>query len=73
MNHGSTADLDRLRAAIAARPARISRLSLEGRIQAAVCVPLHEGPRGLEVWAIKRVESVYAAYRVLPGHAKVEN
>jgi (p)ppGpp synthase/HD superfamily hydrolase len=23
------------------------------------------------LWAIKRVESVYAAYRVLPGHAKV--
>jgi GTP diphosphokinase / guanosine-3',5'-bis(diphosphate) 3'-diphosphatase len=24
------------------------------------------------LWAVKRVDSVYAAYRVLPGHAKVE-
>jgi GTP pyrophosphokinase len=31
-------------------------------------------PNHLEsiLWAIKRVDSVYAAYRVLPGHAKVE-
>ena len=30
-------------------------------------------PNHLEsiLWAIKRVDSVYAAYRVLPGHAKV--
>src|SRR6476659_7414229 len=31
-------------------------------------------PNHLEsiIWAIKRVDSVYAAYRVLPGHAKAE-
>ena len=31
-------------------------------------------PNHLEsiLWAVKRVESVYAAYRVLPGHAKLE-
>jgi guanosine-3',5'-bis(diphosphate) 3'-pyrophosphohydrolase len=31
-------------------------------------------PNHLEsiLWAIKRVDSVYAAYRVLPGHAKLE-
>jgi GTP diphosphokinase / guanosine-3',5'-bis(diphosphate) 3'-diphosphatase len=31
-------------------------------------------PNHLEtiLWAIKRVESVYAAYRVLPGHAKLD-
>ncbi len=31
-------------------------------------------PNHLEsiLWAVKRVDSVYAAYRVLPGHAKVE-
>jgi 8-oxo-dGTP pyrophosphatase MutT (NUDIX family) len=69
LNHGSTADLDRLRAAIAARPPRISRISLEGRIQAAVCVPLHEGPRGLEVWAIKRVDTLrhHAREIAFPG------
>ena len=49
-----TPDLDALAAAIARRPARASRWPTEGREQAAVCVPLHEGPRGLEVWAIKR-------------------
>ena len=29
-------------------------------------------PNHLEsiLWAVKRVDSVYAAYRVLPGHAK---
>jgi 8-oxo-dGTP pyrophosphatase MutT (NUDIX family) len=69
LNHGSATDLGKLRAAIAARPPRISRLSLEGRIQAAVCVPLHEGPRGIEVWAIKRVDTLrhHAREIAFPG------
>lgn len=49
-----TPDLEALAAAIARRPPRPSRWSLEHRIQAAVCVPLRDGERGLEVWAIKR-------------------
>src|SRR5262249_12374908 len=46
--------LTALTAAIAARPPRTSPWPMDGRIQAAVCVPLHFGPRGLEIWAIKR-------------------
>ena len=64
-----TADLDALEAAIAGWPARRSRWSLQGRIEAAVCVPLHEGPRGLEVWAIKRVDALrhHAREIAFPG------
>jgi 8-oxo-dGTP pyrophosphatase MutT (NUDIX family) len=50
----STAEIDALAGALAARPPRRDPGSQEGRIQAAVCVPLHFGGRGLEVWAIKR-------------------
>ena len=64
-----TPELDALEAAIAGWPARRSRWSLEGRIPAAVCVPLHEGPRGLEVWAIKRVDAMrhHAREIAFPG------
>lgn len=66
MTQASTADLAR---AIAERPPRPSRWSLEGRIEAAVCVPLHEGSRGLEVWAIKRVDGTrhHAREIAFPG------
>src|SRR2546423_12381884 len=45
------ARIEAIAAAIASRPPRRSRWSMEGRLHAAVCVPLHVGPRGLEVWA----------------------
>jgi 8-oxo-dGTP pyrophosphatase MutT (NUDIX family) len=69
LNPASVTDLGKLRAAIGARPPRASRLSLQGRIQAAVCVPLHDGPRGLEVWAIKRVDRLrhHAREIAFPG------
>jgi len=65
----SATDLAALEAAIASRPSRPSRLALEGRIPAAVCVPLHEGSRGLEVWAIKRMASLrhHAREIAFPG------
>jgi 8-oxo-dGTP pyrophosphatase MutT (NUDIX family) len=64
-----TADLAALEAAIPRWRARETRWSLQGRIQAAVCVPLHEGPRGLEVWAIKRVDALrhHAREIAFPG------
>jgi 8-oxo-dGTP pyrophosphatase MutT (NUDIX family) len=46
--------LERLRQAIAGLEFRQSRWSLQGRVSAGVCVPLREGPRGLEVLMIKR-------------------
>jgi 8-oxo-dGTP pyrophosphatase MutT (NUDIX family) len=65
----SATDLAALEAAIAGRPAVPSRFALEGRIPAAVCVPLHDGPRGLEVWAIKRVDALrhHARELAFPG------
>jgi len=69
MRRGSAADLEALEAAIARRRPRPSPLPLEGRIAAAVCVPLHQGPRGLEVWAIKRVGALrhHAHELAFPG------
>jgi 8-oxo-dGTP pyrophosphatase MutT (NUDIX family) len=66
---GSASELAALEAAIATRPRRPSRISLDGRIAAAVCVPLYEGPRGLEVWAIKRMEALrhHARELAFPG------
>ncbi len=66
MTLGSTADLE---AAIAARSRRPSPWPQDGRIQAAVCVPLHEGPRGPEVWAIKRPDRLrhHAREIAFPG------
>jgi 8-oxo-dGTP pyrophosphatase MutT (NUDIX family) len=77
----SATDLAALEAAISGR--RASRRSfpraraeagggpfaLEGRIPAAVCVPLHGGARGLEVWAIKRVAGLrhHAREIAFPG------
>lgn len=64
-----TADLEALEAAIARWPARRTRLSLHDRLPAAVCVPLHEGARGLEIWAIKRVDALrhHAREIAFPG------
>lgn len=66
MTLDSTAELE---AAIAGRPPRRSRWSLEGRIEAAVAVPLHEGGLGPEVWAIKRAEAMrhHAREVAFPG------
>jgi 8-oxo-dGTP pyrophosphatase MutT (NUDIX family) len=66
---GSASELAALEAAIATRPRRPSRISLDGRIAAAVCVPLYEGPGGLEVWAIKRMEALrhHARELAFPG------
>jgi len=63
------AGVEALRAAIAARRPRPTILSLEGRLQAAVCVPLHAGGRGLEIWAIKRAEGLrhHAREIAFPG------
>jgi 8-oxo-dGTP pyrophosphatase MutT (NUDIX family) len=65
----SAADLQALEAAIAGRRPRPPLLSLEGRIAAAVCVPLYEGAGGLEVWAIKRVDALrhHARELAFPG------
>lgn len=62
-------ELEALAAAIARRPARRSIWPTAGRVQAAVCVPLHVGPRGLEVWAIKRTEDLrhHAREIAFPG------
>ena len=51
------------------RKARPHRLSMEGRIDAAVLVPLHEGARGPEVWAIKRPDGLrhHAREVAFPG------
>jgi 8-oxo-dGTP pyrophosphatase MutT (NUDIX family) len=71
MSPDSAADLAALEAAIASRgaPHRGGSFSLEGRIPAAVCVPLHDGARGLEVWAIKRVAALrhHAREIAFPG------
>ena len=58
-----------LTAAIASRPPRRSPWPMDGRIQAAVCVPLHFGPRGLEIWAIKRTDGMryHAREIAFPG------
>jgi len=63
------AGVEALRAAIAARRPRPTILSLEGRLQAAVCVPLHARGRGLEIWAIKRAEGLrhHAREIAFPG------
>ena len=61
--------IEALTAAVAARPPRTSPWPMEGRIQAAVCVPLHFGPRGLEIWAIKRTDGMrhHAREIAFPG------
>jgi 8-oxo-dGTP pyrophosphatase MutT (NUDIX family) len=70
----SGADVERLRSALAARPPRRSWLRLDGRVQAAVCVPLHDGGRGLEVWAIKRTPGMrhHAREIAFPGGKRDE-
>jgi len=66
MTLDSTAELEK---AIAERPRRQSRWSLAGRIEAAVCVPLHDGARGVEIWAIKRPDRLrhHAREIAFPG------
>src|SRR5215469_6087581 len=69
MRHDSTAEIDALVAAIAARPQRWPTGPQEGRWQAAVCVPLQYGPQGLEIWAIKRQDGMrhHAREIAFPG------
>lgn len=69
MTLDSTAELDALAAAIAARPARPSRWSLHGRVMAAVCVPMLPGPEDVEVWTIKRTAGLryHAREIAFPG------
>ena len=45
------------------------RRSIEGRVSAGVCVPLHPGPRGLEVFLIKRTGNTrhHARELAFPG------
>ena len=66
---GTGAQLEALAAALARRPARPSPWSLDGRVQAAVCVPFHLGARGLEVWAIRRADGMrhHAREIAFPG------
>ncbi len=69
MNSKRAAEIEALAAAIAVRPPRPARWPLAGRVQAAVCVPLHFGARGLEVWAIKRTDGMrhHARELAFPG------
>lgn len=69
MTPDSTAEIDALAAALAARPPWAAAGSQVGRIQAAVCVPLQFGPHGLEVWAIKRTDDMrhHAREIAFPG------
>jgi 8-oxo-dGTP pyrophosphatase MutT (NUDIX family) len=69
MTPDSTAELDTLAHLIAGRQARPGPGSQAGRIQAAVCVPLHFGRHGLEVWAIKRTDGMrhHAREIAFPG------
>jgi 8-oxo-dGTP pyrophosphatase MutT (NUDIX family) len=52
------ASIAELAAAIAARPLRQPLWALEGRIAAAVCLPLAQAGDELEVWAIKRPDGL---------------
>src|SRR5215510_13532558 len=67
MTRGS--QIEALTAAIAARPPPTSPWPMGGRIEAAVCVPLHFGRRGLEIWAIKRTDGMrhHAREIAFPG------
>ena len=56
--HMKPVSASELRAALGGRTPRVSRWSLDGRTSAAVLVPLHEGSRGIEVWAIKRPDGL---------------
>lgn len=47
-----------LAARLGPQPGGRHHLSIEGRIDAGVLLPLHEGPRGLEAWAIKRTDGM---------------
>jgi 8-oxo-dGTP pyrophosphatase MutT (NUDIX family) len=71
----SIAELEALAAAAAARRSWATARSEVGRIQAAVCVPLHEGGRGVEVWAIKRADGMrhHAREIAFPGGQRDED
>jgi 8-oxo-dGTP pyrophosphatase MutT (NUDIX family) len=69
MTPDSTADLEALAEAVANRRTWAALGPQEGRVQAAVCVPLHRGHGGLEVWAIKRADGMrhHAREIAFPG------
>jgi 8-oxo-dGTP pyrophosphatase MutT (NUDIX family) len=74
MTPDSIAELEELGTAVAGRRSWPQRGSQAGRTQAAVCVPLHEGGRGLEVWAIKRTDGMrhHAREIAFPGGKRDE-
>src|SRR5205807_155449 len=74
MTDDAAAEVEALAAALARRPPRPTRWSMEGRVQAAVCVPVHPGGRGLEIWAIKRTASLrdHAREIAFPGGKRDE-
>ena len=74
MTPDSIAELEALAAAAAARRSWAALGSQAGRIQAAVCVPLHEGGDGVEVWAIKRADGMrhHAREIAFPGGQRDE-
>jgi 8-oxo-dGTP pyrophosphatase MutT (NUDIX family) len=74
MTSDSIADLEALAAAVAGRRSWASLGAEAGRIQAAVAVPLHLGPRRLEVWAIKRTADMrhHAGEIAFPGGQRDE-
>jgi 8-oxo-dGTP pyrophosphatase MutT (NUDIX family) len=65
---GEPGDIDALAAAIDGRSWPPAGQQAD-RVQAAVCVPLHRGGRGLEVWAIKRTDDMrhHAREIAFPG------
>jgi 8-oxo-dGTP pyrophosphatase MutT (NUDIX family) len=69
MTPDSTAELEAVSAAVAVRRTWPNAGSEAGRVQAAVCVPLHRGGAGVEVWAIKRAEGMrhHAREIAFPG------
>jgi 8-oxo-dGTP pyrophosphatase MutT (NUDIX family) len=74
MTPDSTAEIDAIATAIDGRQAWPVYGPQHGRIQAAVCVPLHRGGRGLEVWAIKRTDGLrhHAREIAFPGGQRDE-
>ena len=69
MTPDSTAELEAVSAAVSTRRSWASLTTQDGRIQAAVCVPLHVAGAGTEVWAIKRTDGMrhHAREIAFPG------
>lgn len=74
MTPDSIAEVEALAAAVGTRRSWPAFETQQDRIQAAVCVPLHHGSRGLEVWAIKRADGMrhHAREIAFPGGQRDE-